>query len=282
MSILDGTKIAQEMKMRVKQEILHLKAKYGAAGLAVIRVGEDPASKIYVGAKRKACEAVGIVFHEVHLPQQTSESVLQDAVKQLNQNPEIHGILIQLPLPNHINASTLLNRIDPQKDVDGFHPMNVGKLFLGEKALMPCTPGGIITLLKAYHIGLEGQNCVIVGRSNIVGKPLGLMLLAHDATVTFCHSKTKDLAQICSQADILIVAIGKPEFITGEFIKKDAVVLDVGVNRLSGKKVVGDVKYEEAITKCSWLSPVPGGVGPMTIATLLENTLMAYKMQKSN
>ena len=258
-------------------------------GLAVILVGDDPASDVYVRRKKTICQKIGITSYEHRLPKDTSESELSELIKQLNHDPMIHGILLQVPLPNGLNETRLLDLIAPHKDVDGFHPDNVGKLLLGRPEFQSCTPYGVCELLRHYNIETNGKQCVILGRSNIVGKPLAAMLMQHgnpgNATVTVCHSRTSDLAKITSQADILIAAIGKPLFVTQQMIKKGAVVIDVGVNRIpdnsktSGFKLVGDVDFENVAKHASAITPVPGGVGPMTIAMLMKNTVKAFQNQ---
>jgi len=275
--IIDGKKIAAEVREEVRQEVAKLKERGINPGLAVVLVGEDPASQIYVRNKNRSCEEVGI-YSEVHrLPTETSQEELLGLIKKLNNNAKIHGILVQLPLPDHINEKTVIDTIALEKDVDGFSPSNVGNLLIGDKCFYPCTPYGCMVLLDKIGVDPKGKKAVIVGRSNIVGKPVAMMLLARHATVTICHSRTKDLAEECRQADILIAAVGRPEMITGDMIKEGAVVIDVGINRVGEKKIVGDVHFESASQKAGWITPVPGGVGPMTIAMLLKNTLEAAK-----
>lgn len=275
--ILDGKKIAAEVRAEVKEEVSRLKAEGINPGLAVVLVGEDPASQVYVRNKHRACEEVGI-YSEVHrLPAATSQDELLQLINQLNKDPKIHGILVQLPLPDHIDEKTVIDAIALEKDVDGFSPANVGNLVIGDKCFYPCTPHGCMVLLEKAGIDPKGKKAVVVGRSNIVGKPVAMMLLARHATVTICHSRTRDLAAECRQADILIAAVGKPEMITGDMIKEGAVVIDVGINRVAEKKLVGDVHFESASQKASWITPVPGGVGPMTIAMLLKNTVEAAR-----
>ncbi|BCV21776.1 bifunctional methylenetetrahydrofolate dehydrogenase/methenyltetrahydrofolate cyclohydrolase FolD [Moorella sp. Hama-1] len=275
--ILDGKKIAAEVRAEVKEEVARLKAEGINPGLAVVLVGEDPASQVYVRNKHRACEEVGI-YSEVHrLPAATSQADLLKLIDQLNKDAKIHGILVQLPLPDHIDEKTVIDAIALEKDVDGFSPANVGNLVIGDKCFYPCTPHGCMVLLDKAGIDPKGKKAVVVGRSNIVGKPVAMMLLARHATVTICHSRTRDLAAECRQADILIAAVGKPEMITGDMIKEGAVVIDVGINRIAEKKLVGDVHFEGASQKASWITPVPGGVGPMTIAMLLKNTVEAAR-----
>lgn len=273
--ILDGKKIAAEVRNEVKQEVLKLKERGITPGLAVVLVGDDPASEVYVRGKHRACEEVGIYSLVHRLPAETSQEELLNLIDKLNNDPKIHGILVQLPLPDHIDEKTVIDAISIEKDVDGFTPANVGNLIIGDKCFYPCTPYGCMVLLEKAGIDLTGKKAVVVGRSNIVGKPVAMMLLSHNATVTICHSRTKNLAEECRQADILIAAVGKPEMITGDMIKEGAVVIDVGINRIASKKLVGDVHFESAAQKASWITPVPGGVGPMTIAMLLKNTVEA-------
>lgn len=283
--IIDGKKIAQEIKDELKEKVKSLRERGKEATLAVIQVGDDPASSVYVSNKKKACEYIGIQSLSYELPQDTTEKELLDLIGKLNQDDHVNGILVQLPVPKHIREDKIIQAISPQKDVDGFHPQNVGKLVIGEKGFVSCTPAGIIELLKRSGITIEGKNCVVVGRSNIVGKPMALLMLRENATVTIAHSKTENLKKICSQADILIVAIGKPQHITAEYIKEGAVVIDVGIHRKetiskdgSVKKLCGDVKYEEAAARASAITPVPGGVGPMTIAMLMNNCVESILM----
>ena len=272
--LIDGKKVAEHIKLQVKNEIELLEKD---VTLAVIVVGDNPASKVYVNNKKKACEYVGIRSVEYTLPEETTEDELLSLIDVLNDLKRINGILVQLPLPKHIDESKVLERIAPEKDVDGFTAINTGKLWQGEYTLAPCTAMGIIELLDYYNIEIAGKHCVIVGRSNIVGKPLAALLLERDATVTVCHSKTKNLSEITNKADILISAIGKSKFITWGFVKKDAIVIDVGINRDENGKLCGDVDGENVANKASLLTPVPGGVGPMTVAMLMKNTLMAAK-----
>ncbi|MDC4224852.1 MAG: bifunctional methylenetetrahydrofolate dehydrogenase/methenyltetrahydrofolate cyclohydrolase FolD [Candidatus Manganitrophus sp.] len=276
---IDGKAIAQEVRARVKTEVEKL-GPSDRPGLAAVLVGENPASKIYVRNKRKACEEVGIYSEEHHLPEETTEAEVLSLVERLNQDPKIHGILVQLPLPKQINERKVLDTVIPEKDVDGFHYINVGKLVANEKGFVPCTPLGIIELLLASKVEIAGANAVVVGRSNIVGKPAALLLLHHHATVTICHSKTKNLPEVCRQADILIAAIGKPQFVKKEMVKEGAVVIDVGINRLPDGRIVGDVDFDPVQERAGAITPVPGGVGPMTIAMLLLNTLQSAKWKK--
>lgn len=284
--ILDGKNTAALIRNRIKEIIeKDFKPRNFQPGLIAIIVGKNPASKIYVNSKAKACQEVGIFSKVIELEESTSQNDLVDLIKQLNINPKYHGILVQQPLPPHINTQFVNESIDPDKDVDGFHPVNMGKLLLGEECFVPCTPLGIIELLKHYKIDLSGKDVVIIGRSNIVGKPLAAMLMQKNkftnATVTICHSATKDISFYTKNADIVIAAIGKSEFLKADMIKENAIVIDVGINRVEdlnlekGYRIVGDVKFDEVSEKASYITPVPGGVGPMTIAMLLKNTLIA-------
>ena len=274
--IIDGNKIAQEVRHSVRKEALDFKEKTGIVpGLAVILVGEDPASQVYVGRKAKACAEVGFLSREYKLSADTSEAKLLNIISELNADQVIHGILVQLPLPKHIHTDKIIAAIDPQKDVDGFHPYNVGGLVSGNPLFVPCTPRGIMELISRTGIELSGKEAVVVGRSNIVGKPMALLLLAQHATVTICHSRTKDLPAVTRRADVLIAAVGKPHMIKANMVKEGAVVIDVGVNRLENGKLAGDVAFDEVAAKASFITPVPGGVGPMTIAMLMKNTLDA-------
>ena len=274
--LIDGKVISAAVKERVKNEVSELKAKGITVGLAVIIVGEDPASKVYVSNKKKACEALGIISREYALPETTTEEELLNLITELNSDPEINGILCQLPLPRHLDEKLIINSIDPEKDVDAFHPVNVGKIMIGDYYFLPCTPAGVMEMLKFEGIEVEGKNCVVIGRSNIVGKPMNMLLLHKNGTVTICHSKTKNLAEICRNADILVAAVGRPNFVTADMVKDGAVVIDVGINRVDGK-LCGDVDFENVKDKASAITPVPGGVGPMTIAMLMQNTLTAAK-----
>lgn len=273
---IDGKMIAQQVRARIKGEVEKLPNSL-RPGLAAVLVGENPASKIYVRNKRKACEEVGIYSEEHALPETTSEGDLLSLISRLNRDPKIHGILVQLPLPKQMNERRVLDAVIPEKDVDGFHYINVGKLVANEPGFVPCTPLGIIELLRASNVEMAGAHAVVLGRSNIVGKPAALLLLHRHATVTICHSRTKDLNEICRQADILVAAIGKPEFVKKEMVKEGAVVIDVGINRLSDGRIVGDVDFEAVQERAGAITPVPGGVGPMTIAMLLSNTLQSAK-----
>lgn len=278
--IIDGKVIAAELCEEMKGEVEKVRASGLIPGLAVVIVGEDPASKVYVGQKEKACANLGIYSEKHTLPADVSEEELVGLIRGLNEDPKIHGILVQLPLPGHIDEGRVLETIDPRKDVDGFHPVNVGKLVVGEETLLPCTPHGIIVLLERAGVDLKGKETVVVGRSNIVGKPVSLLLLSKHATVTICHSKTEDLAAHTGRADVLVVAVGKPETIKADMVKEGVVVIDVGVNRLEDGRLVGDVDFEGVKEKASAITPVPGGVGPMTITMLMRNTIEAAKRQR--
>jgi len=276
--IIDGTKTAQDVRDEIREEALRLKDDRGVVpGLAVILVGDDPASHIYVARKEKACAEVGFLSREYKLPGGTGEAQILDIIRQLNADDTIHGILVQLPLPRHINPDLIINAIDPKKDVDGFHPLNVGRLLTGSPFHTSCTPSGILELLDRYEIDIQGREAVIVGRSTIVGKPLALLLLARHATVTICHTRTRDLPEATRRAEILVAAAGNPGMITGGMVRDGAVVIDVGINRLDTGKLAGDVVFDQVSRKASHITPVPGGVGPMTIAMLLKNTLHAAK-----
>lgn len=266
----------------MKQQVAELKEKGINPGLAVIIVGNDPASRVYVNNKRKACEELGIYSEEYALLEETSEAELLELINKLNNKKEINGILVQLPVPKHINEETVINAISPIKDVDAFHPVNVGKIMVGNYDFVPCTPAGVMDLIKESGIDVTGKDCVVVGRSNIVGKPQAMLLLHKNGTVTICHSKTKNLKEKTKQADILVAAVGIPNFITGDMIKEGAVVIDVGINRTEDKKLVGDVEFSSAEKVASAITPVPGGVGPMTIAMLMKNTIKAAVIQHKN
>lgn len=276
---INGKEVAAKIKQQVKDEITLLAADGVEITLAVIVVGDNPASRVYVNNKKKACENVGIKSLEYIMPENIPEEELLNLIDYLNISRCVHGILVQLPLPEHIDANRVIERIDPAKDVDGFTAINTGKLWLGKYPFAPCTAMGIIELLDHYNIDVTGKNCVVIGRSNIVGKPVAALLLERNATVTICHSKTQNLYEITSKADILISAVGKPKFVTWGMVKKDAVVIDVGINRDENGKLCGDVDVENVKDKISMLTPVPGGVGPMTVAMLMQNTLLAAKSQ---
>lgn len=275
---IDGKRISQEIKDELKEKVASLKQEGKEAALAVIQVGSDPASSVYVNNKKKACAYIGIRSLSYELPEETTEDELLALIEKLNQDDTVNGILVQLPVPAQINEDKIIQAISPRKDVDGFHPQNVGKLVIGEKGFVSCTPAGIIQLLKRSGIEIAGKSCVVVGRSNIVGKPMALLMLRENATVTVAHSKTKNLKEVCRQADILIVAIGRPQFITAEYIKEGAVVIDVGIHRNEQNKLCGDVKYDEVAEHTSAITPVPGGVGPMTIAMLMNNCVESMLM----
>ena len=277
-NIIDGKQISKDIKEELKAEVASLAAQGRKCCLAVIQVGNDPASSVYVGNKKKACAYVGIESLAYELPEETTEEELLTIIDKLNKDANVHGILCQLPLPKHINEDHVIKAISPKKDVDGFHPQNVGALVIGEKGFVSCTPAGIIQLLKRSNIEMDGKHCVVVGRSNIVGKPMSLLMLRENATVIICHSHTKNLKEICKEADILIVAIGKPQFIDKEYVKDGAVVIDVGIHRDENNKLCGDVKYDEVEPIASYITPVPGGVGPMTIAMLMHNCVEAMKL----
>lgn len=278
--IIDGKLVSNTIREEIRDEVSSLKTEFGITpGLAVVFVGDDPASAVYVRNKHKACLDVGIESYVITMPADTAEEVLLNKIDELNADNRVNGILVQLPLPEHICESNIINRISPEKDVDAFHPVNVGKILIGNYDFLPCTPAGIMDLLDFYNINVEGMECVVLGRSNIVGKPMSLLLLGKNGTVTICHSRTMDLAKITKRADILVVAVGKAEFITADMVKPGAVVIDVGINRLKSGKLVGDVKFDEVSLIASAITPVPGGVGPMTITTLLKNTLIAAKKQ---
>lgn len=275
--IIDGKRLAMEIRAKLAREVERLKAQGVTPGLAVVVVGRDAASEVYVRNKKSACQKTGIESFSHELADDIGEDALLSLIDRLNDDARVHGILVQLPLPEHINERRVLEAILPEKDVDGFHPITMGKLILGEKCLRPCTPSGIMELIDSTGFELKGKRAVIVGRSNIVGKPLAFMLLERHATVTICHSRTEDLPGEIGRADILVAAIGRPRFVLGPWIKRGAVVIDVGINRTSDGKVVGDVDFEGASTRASAITPVPGGVGPMTIAMLLKNTVEAAR-----
>lgn len=278
--LIDGKKISTEIKDELKVTVEELKKQGVETCLAVIQVGDDPASSIYVRNKKRACAYVGIESLSYELPEETTEDQLVKLVKELNENDNVHGILVQLPLPKHINADMIIRTILPDKDVDGFHPESVGRLCIGEPGFVSCTPAGIIQLLKRSGIEIEGKECVVVGRSNIVGKPMSILLLRENGTVTITHSRTKDLKEVTGRADILVVAIGKPKFITADYVKEGAVVIDVGMHRNEENKLCGDVDFDDIKDKVSAITPVPGGVGPMTIAMLMYNCVEAAKGQE--
>ena len=280
--LLLGKEVSARIKGELREEVAALKEKGINPGLAVIIVGDDPASRVYVNNKKKACEECGIYSEEYALPAETSEKELLDLIEVLNGNDKISGILVQLPVPKHIDEKKVIEAISPIKDVDAFHPVNVGKIMVGDFDFVPCTPAGVMELIAESGIDVAGKECVVVGRSNIVGKPQAMLLLHKNGTVTICHSRTKDLAAKTREADILVVAVGIPNFVTGDMIKPGAVVIDVGINRVAEKKLVGDVEFETAEKVAGAITPVPGGVGPMTIAMLMKNTVKAAIVQAEN
>lgn len=282
MQIIDGKKVSAQVKEAVRLETLELREKHGITpGLAVVIVGDDPASRVYVNNKKKACELVGFRSEEYALPAETTQQELLELVDTLNKKEDINGILVQLPLPKHLDDKAVIEAISPMKDVDAFHAVNVGKIMLGEYDFLPCTPAGVMEMLHSYEIPVEGKECVVIGRSNIVGKPMGMLLLHENGTVTICHSRTKNLKEVCLRADILVAAVGKPKFVTADMVKEGAVVIDVGMDRDENGKLCGDVDFENVKDKCSYITPVPGGVGPMTIATLMKNTIKACRLQNN-
>ena len=280
MKIIDGKLVSASVKEEVKTKVLQLNEKGIEVGLAVILVGNDPASQIYVGNKKKACAECGITSYEYLLPENTTQEELLALIEKLNNDKKVNGILCQLPLPKHLDEKAVISAISVNKDVDAFHQSNVGRIMIGDYDFLPCTPAGIMEMLKYYDIEIEGKSCVVIGRSNIVGKPMAMLLLHKNGTVTVCHSKTKDLKTITSGADILVAAVGKAKFVTADMVKDGAVVIDVGMNRDNGK-LCGDVDFDTVAPKTSFITPVPGGVGPMTIATLMKNTLTAAMRQNS-
>ncbi len=276
--IIDGKLISKQIKDELKSKVEKLKSEGKEVCLAVIQVGCDPASTVYVGNKKKACEYIGIKSVAYELPEETTEEELLEIIDKLNRDDSVHGILVQLPVPKHINEEHIINAISPAKDVDGFHPASVGALSIGKKGFVSCTPAGIIQLLKRSGIEIEGKDCVVIGRSNIVGKPMAMLLLRENGTVTVCHSKTKNLKEVCKRADILVVAIGKPKMIDASYVKEGATVIDVGIHRNENGKLCGDVDYEAVEPVAGAITPVPGGVGPMTIAMLMNNCVEAVIM----
>ena len=274
--IIDGKAISAAVKEQVRAEIERDGIK---AGLAVVIVGDDPASRVYVNNKKKACELCGIQSFEYALPAETTQKQLLELVDTLNSDRSVNGILVQLPLPKHLDEKAVIERISPLKDVDAFHETNVGKIMIGNYAFLPCTPAGCMELIHSTGVDVAGKECVVIGRSNIVGKPMAMLLLHENGTVTVCHSKTRDLAEVCRRADFLIAAVGRPNFVTADMVKDGAVVIDVGINRLENGKLCGDVKFDEVSEKAGYITPVPGGVGPMTIAMLMKNTLTAARIQ---
>ena len=279
MELLKGKEVAQKTREKLKEEVTTLKEKGINPKLAVIMVGDDSASQIYVRNKSKVCNEIGIEFDEYLLPEKTQQKELLELIEKLNNDKTINGILLQSPIPKHLDINEAFRTISPEKDVDGFHPTNVGKLVLGQDTFISCTPFGIMKIFEDYNIDLEGKNAVVIGRSNIVGKPMSQCLLNKNATVTICHSRTKKLAEVTKQADVVVAAIGKPCFVTADMVKKDAIVIDVGINRGEDGKIKGDVDFENVKEKASYITPVPGGVGPMTIAMLMTNVVKAAKEQ---
>ena len=279
MNIIDGKKVSARVKSEVREEAAALGQKGISVGLAVVIVGDNPASRVYVNNKKKACAEVGFESYEYALPAETTQDELLALVKKLNDDKKVNGILVQLPLPKHIDENAIINAISPDKDVDAFHPTNVGHIMIGDFSFLPCTPAGVMELIAETGIDVCGKNCVVIGRSNIVGKPMAMLLLHKNGTVTMTHSRTKDLASVTSQADILVAAVGKAGFVTADMIKPGAVVIDVGMNRNAEGKLCGDVDFDGCCEKAGYITPVPGGVGPMTIAMLMRNTLTAAKIQ---
>lgn len=277
--IISGKEVSEAVKLRVSDEVKELKANGIEPCLAVILVGDDPASRVYVNNKKKACEFCGIRSLEYVLPAETTEEELIALVEKLNEDKTVNGILCQLPLPKHLDEKKVLNLIKPEKDVDAFHPENVGHIMIGDFNFLPCTPAGIMEMLRYEKIDLDGKNCVVIGRSNIVGKPMAMLMLKENATVTICHSRTKNLKEIVAGADVIVAAVGRPNFVTADMVKDGAVIIDVGINRMDDGKLCGDVDFEACKEKASYITPVPGGVGPMTIATLMQNTITATKIQ---
>lgn len=272
---IDGKEVSASVRNDITEKVNELKAKGITPGLAVIIVGNDPASRVYVNNKKKGCEQTGMNSFEYALPEETTTEDLIALIEKLNGDKDVHGILCQLPVPKHIDEEKVLNAISPDKDVDAFHPVNCGKVMTGDYTFAPCTPAGMIEMLKYYNIPVAGKHCVIIGRSNIVGKPMAMLMLKENATVTICHSRTQNLSKITKQADVLVAAVGRPKFVTADMVKEDAVVLDVGINRMEDGKLCGDVDFDAVCEKTSYITPVPGGVGPMTITMLLKNTLAA-------
>ena len=280
MTIIDGKEVSASVRERIRADVLKLKEEGKQTGLAVIIVGDNPASRVYVNNKKKGCEQVGINSYEYALPEETTTEELLSLIAKLNDDDKVDGILCQLPLPAQIDEQAVINSIASDKDVDAFRPENTGHIMIGDYTFLPCTPAGIIEMLKYYDIAIEGRDCVVIGRSNIVGKPMAMLLLHNNGTVTVCHSRTKNLGEICSRADILVAAVGKEKFVTSDMVKDGAVVIDVGMNRDKDGKLCGDVDFDNVKVKCSYITPVPGGVGPMTITMLLKNTLVASRNHK--
>ena len=277
-NLISGKEVSAKVKAEVREETAKLIEKGIKPGLAVVIVGDDPASRVYVNSKKKACEEVGFASFEYALPAETTQEELLALVDKLNNDKSVDGILCQLPLPKHIDENSVINAILPEKDVDAFHPFNVGKIMIGDFAFLPCTPAGVMELIDSTGVEISGKTCVVIGRSNIVGKPMSMLLLHRNGTVTTCHSRTKNLAEVCAAADILVASVGRPKFVTADMVKEGAVVIDVGINRLEDGTLCGDVDFENVEKKASYITPVPGGVGPMTIAMLMKNTLTAAKM----
>ncbi len=279
--IISGKEVSTIVKERVATQTKELKEKGVTPGLAVVIVGQDPASRVYVNNKKKACELVGFYSEEYAMDENTTQEELMQVIDMLNNKKEINGILVQLPLPKHLCEKEIIEAINPKKDVDAFHASNVGKIMIGDYDFLPCTPAGVMELLASENIDINGKDCVVIGRSNIVGKPMSMLMLHKNATVTICHSRTKDINEVCSRADILIAAVGIAKFVKSNMVKEDAIVIDVGINRDENGKLCGDVDFDDVIDKVSYITPVPGGVGPMTIAMLMQNTLMAAKIQNN-
>ena len=277
---IDGKAVSAAVRAQVAKEVEALAAEGVGVTLAVVIVGDDPASRVYVNNKKKACAECGIRSEEYALPTETTQEELMRLVGELNARADVNGILVQLPLPRHLDEKQVIEAIDPQKDVDAFHPSNVGRIMIGDYHFLPCTPAGVMELIHSTGVQVEGADCVVIGRSNIVGKPMAMLMMHENATVTICHSRTRDLAQICRRADILIAAVGKAGFVTADMVKEGAVVIDVGMNRNADGKLCGDVDFAAVEPKASYITPVPGGVGPMTIAMLMKNTVMAAKIQR--
>lgn len=277
--IIDGKQISKQIKDELKEKVAELKEQGIEICLAVIQVGDDPASTVYVGNKKKACEYIGIRSESYELPEETTEEALLDLIGRLNEDDRVNGILVQLPVPNHIDEDKIIRAISPKKDVDGFHPMSVGALSIGQPGYVSCTPAGVLALIRRSGFSIEGKECVVIGRSNIVGKPMGMLLLRENGTVTICHSKTKNLRDVCKRADILVVAVGKPKMIDASYVKEGAVVIDVGIHRDANNKLCGDVDYASVEPVAGAITPVPGGVGPMTIAMLMKNCVESIQIQ---
>lgn len=280
-TLIDGKKVRDHNLEIMKGEVAELNAQGVYPCLCVIIVGSDPASRVYVNNKKKACENIGIVSREYAMPEETTTEELLSLIDELNADKSVSGILCQMPVPKHIDSKAVLERIDPAKDVDCFHPYNVGKLVQGDNVMLPCTPAGMVEMLDYMGVEISGKHCVIIGRSDIVGKPMALLMLQRNATVTICHSRTANLSEVCSQADILVAAVGRPNFVTADMVKEGAIVLDVGINRMEDGKLCGDVNFAECEPKASMITPVPGGVGPMTITMLMRNTITAEKVAKN-